>query len=46
MHQHGRLTEDAELRVGTDVLVPVDSRAAVAARVIVGDAPDDQVTAD
>lgn len=46
LHQQCWLTEDAELRVGTDVLVPVGSRAAVAARVVVGDAPDDQVTAD
>lgn len=46
MHRHGGLTEDAELGVGADVLVPVGRRAAVAARVVVGDAADDQVAAE
>lgn len=45
MHQPGGLTQDAELGLGADVLVPVGSRAAVAARVVVSNAPDDQVAA-
>lgn len=44
--RHCGLTQDAELGVGADVLVPVGSRAAVAARVVVGDAADDQVGAE
>lgn len=43
---HRGLTQDAELGVGADVLVAVGSRAAVAARVVVGDAADDQVGAE